>query len=435
VCGRGDEMNGSSKVAVVAVALCGMCASWVAMSELLTNLFDEWDKPFFATFVVHVGYAIMFPVGVLLALRRVRAGEAKFVSGELFCCGERSGRWAYGNDGKALKGPPPLYASPVSTLLLLACGFSFLMAALAYCWYLSLPLTSIPANNAIYQSSSAMVYLFSAVFLREEVSLQKSVAVLVSIGGIVLVSFGGSSSDSTDSHPSAVGYLLVVASVVGYALYEVLFARFGEPSHACPGTQHKAPTVALIEPLLPSQDDQLPAGISLSLTHHRRPDSSKHVDSVDEEEFCDEEDSARLAKTLGAWARPPTSLSSHLELSFMMLGLAGVMTALCVWPVLLILDASGVEPFLWPSPAKWRLLLINASLDTIFNLCMLAGILASSPLVVSVGSMMVVPTSIIVDYILHGTVLHALAIVGVVLVVLGFVILKLPPRLFRCGRV
>ncbi|KAA0176022.1 hypothetical protein FNF27_02414 [Cafeteria roenbergensis] len=439
------------------------------MSETLTTIQVGFEKPFFIAFVVHVGYGILLPAGVASAIYRVRTGRAKFACAELLCCGERSGRWAYGKGREAVRGPPPLFPSPLSVLLLASVGLSFLIVAVAYTWYKSLPLTSVPANNAIYQSCSAAVFVFSVLLLGEKFTWHKLVAVAISISGIVLVAFGGSTSDATDSTPTAEGYILVVVSVVTYAFYEVLYAKIGEAHHACPG----APGVKSHEEEDEEEEEDAEgegegeasaaarattgsafkadagatwargrelSGVSGALSPGQSSATalllSGDEGSVGEAESGPGADrDAQLeeaAQRLGAWAAPPSGLWSQTELSALMMGLFGVATLLFVWPLIPLLDATGLEPFEWPIPAqKWEMMMLNAALDTVYNVLLLIGILISSPLVISVGVMMVVPSSMVVDGILHNTRFQPLAYGGVALIVLGFLVLKLPERMLH----
>jgi len=99
----------------------------------------------------------------------------------------------------------------------------------AYFWYYSLPRTTVAANNAIYQSASVFVYLFSFLMLGETLTLQKGAAVLVSVGGVAAISFAPKHASSDPGiHPSTLGYAMVIVSTCIFALYEVLYARFAE---------------------------------------------------------------------------------------------------------------------------------------------------------------------------------------------------------------
>lgn len=396
---------------------------------------------------------MLLPIGLGSAIFRVQTGRARCSWSEMWCCGAESGRWAYGKGVGAISGPRPLYASPLSQILLLGIVLAYLVCAGGYFWYLSLPFTSIPANNAIYQSCSAVVFLLSWLFLGERATMQKFAAVGVSIGGVVLIAAGGTTSQATDSHPNAFGYAMVVVSVVLYAIYEVVYSRYGEPSHACVG----APGV-----------------------HGHADNEDDDEDTASAAEFADLEDAAAAAAAtddltgssgksggmstaigtsasvpsgarmedgdvlsphmrdaldrLGAWAHPPTDLWSQAELSALMMGLVGVFTALLVWPFIPILDVTGIETLVWPLPeGKWGMLALNAVLDTAYNGLLLVGILVSSPLIISVGVMLVVPASMVADGIINDTRFEPLAYVGVACILLGFALLKMPSSILaRC---
>ena len=57
----------------------------------------------------------------------------------------------------------------------------------------------------------------------EQVTWLKSVAVAVSIGGVVMVSMGSDHSDS-HVHTTAMGFVWLAVSVIAYAMYEVRHA-------------------------------------------------------------------------------------------------------------------------------------------------------------------------------------------------------------------
>lgn len=354
-------------------------------------------------------------------------------------------------------------------MLLLGVVLAFLVSAGGYFWYLSLPFTSVPANNAIYQSCSAAVFVLSWLFLGELATPRKFAAVGVSIVGVVLIAAGGTTSDATDTNPDAFGYAMVVVSVVLYAIYEVVYSRYGEPSHACAG----APGVHMhdnaedegdedegeedgdwagdaefadLEAAVAAGGSTGPTGGTLSRGHLSGSAPTTVGTSLslcsgpgarmEESDILSPSMRAALDR-LGAWAHPPTDLWSQAELSALMMGLVGVFTALLIWPFLPILDVTGIERLVWPlPPGKWDMLVINALLDTAYNGLLLLGILVSSPLVISVGVMLVVPASMVADGIINNTRFEPLAYVGVVCIVLGFVLLKIPrsflTRLLPC---
>lgn len=129
------------------------------------------------------------------------------------------------------------------------------------------------------------------------------------------------------------------------------------------------------------------------------------------------------------WSRP---VHSDTELSFLVLGLIGICTLILLTPVIPLLDAVGLEPFEWPSVEKLSLLIANASMDVVYNVLLLLGILLTSPLFMAVGCMLVVPASILADWLVHGSTLSPQALAGACIVVSGFAVLKAPFE--RCRR-
>lgn len=81
------------------------------------------------------------------------------------------------------------------------------------------------------------------------------------------------------------------------------------------------------------------------------------------------------------------------------------------------------EPFELPHGATWGYLFANGALALAFNLCFMTTIALTSPLMASVGGMLAIPISGIVDYISHGDTFGPIALVGSTLIIAGFVCL------------
>lgn len=92
--------------------------------------------------------------------------------------------------------------------------------ASSYTWYVSFSGTSPDGNSAVYQSAPVFVFLVSIPLLNEKVTTIKVISVLLCCGGvaeIMLIQASGGGKDTI------AGYCWLLASVVTYALYEVLF--------------------------------------------------------------------------------------------------------------------------------------------------------------------------------------------------------------------
>lgn len=114
------------------------------------------------------------------------------------------------------------------------------------------------------------------------------------------------------------------------------------------------------------------------------------------------------------------------EVSAYMLGIIGLVLLLTLWPVFFVLDKTGVEAFEWPDAALARKLALSCVLDGTFNCSLLFGILVMSALWTSVGTILVVPGTLLADWILHGTLVGGQAAAGVVAILAGFVVLQAP---------
>lgn len=113
------------------------------------------------------------------------------------------------------------------------------------------------------------------------------------------------------------------------------------------------------------------------------------------------------------------------EMAAHVLSLMGVWSILCLWPVFFILAALGVERPQLPSPHIAGLLALNALLDSLYNICLLLGIGLLSPLTMSLASVLVVPVSVLADWVLHGVRPGPSTGAGCAMLCLGFVMMQL----------
>ena len=131
---------------------------------------------------------------------------------------------------------------PLSRVFLLAAALSALTWLGTALWYYSLPITRelrartrtharsrpnartravVSANSTIFQSDPAFVYLFSMFFLRHKLQPVKAAAVVLSIAGVALVSFGTPSKSSGGQKSEFIGYVYDFLSMICFALFQV----------------------------------------------------------------------------------------------------------------------------------------------------------------------------------------------------------------------
>lgn len=505
--------------AILTVTL--MVGSWVLLTELVQGLQEGFKKPWFITFTIRASFSsLLIPF----------AGLRWWRTGEICCCGATTrARIAARRRAVAAGQVEPSKVVSRTQMTIVAALLAPLGGFSGYAWYLSLPNTIAALNNSIYQSASAVVFLFSVLLVGEAVTAQKLLAVAVSVAGVITVSMAPSQkSEDPGIVPTFGGYMWVIVSVATYALYQVLYSRFTEQritraadvcdrsyisdhaiaerqalAAAAAGTaapaavelsanaanasfasssrasgvaqrEARARTSSVERALLHADPDASSGGSGAadgssifaaggSLTGEAAPKSttagagmllagagaaagaSPTTDaSVHEKVALIVQPAAAVAastleESLPAAPAPDVRAVSTLyqaEVSAYMLGLIGLVLLLTMWPVFFLLDKTGIEPFEWPDAARARKLALSCVLDGTFNCSLLFGILVMSALWTSVGTILVVPGTLLADWILHGTLVCPQAAAGVVAILAGFVVLQAPMRfntlLTRC---
>jgi len=89
-----------------------------------------------------------------------------------------------------------------------------------YLWYLSLRETTVALNNSLYQSQCIFVYILSICLLGEWITIRKSFAIIISLGGVFLISFGTSTRDGDETN-NLQGIICCLISAFLFAIYEV----------------------------------------------------------------------------------------------------------------------------------------------------------------------------------------------------------------------
>lgn len=439
------------KTAGTVGCLAGIVATWVAMAEILQSVQEKggnsYNKPYFMSFLVHSAYAVFFVLWVvvqvlkgLLGCRRRRASvhydlvlsDDSSASGDHYQSPPRQRQrttsiTSQGLDHRAASLRPKrqrsaavvdrneggsdwwpqLKANWLPTLV-----YSVLVYVVVYTWYLSLSRTFVSVNTAIYNSSCVFVFVFSVAVLKEKVSLLKIVAVVCCLGGVVMLCVDGLSSDDKstkkkgggdDAKNDVWGYVLVIVSTMLYSLYEVLFKRWGS-------YKETQPTLVVAE------------RSSINYDEHDRDNYHDH-DHDDQHYHEEEEEAGASGKSSGReqmWKRLKV-----VEHTMLFIGLLGVWTILLAWPGIIIVDKTGIESFELPHGKSLQGILITMGLDALFNCLLILGIVISSPLFISVGSLLTIPASVVSDWLLHGTVLPILSYMGMLAIVVGFLLLTL----------
>lgn len=230
-------------------------------------------------------------------------------------------------------------------------------------WYIAVSMTTPSDLTAIYNCSAFFAYIFSVPLLREPLRLDKSIAVLIAIFGVLVVAYGdtgGSSEgevDKSGSGPDAaaesrfLGNMVIGLGSVLYGLYEVLYKRY-----ACP-----------------------PDGVSPGR-------------------------GMIFANTFGS--------------------MIGLFTLTVLWIPLPVLNMLGVEKFAMPDAHTGRLVLMAVLCNAIFSGSFLVLISLTSPVLSSVAALLTIFIVALADWALTGQPLSAAAMLGGSMIIVAFLALS-----------
>jgi len=104
-------------------------------------------------------------------------------------------------------------------------------------------------------------------------------------------------------------------------------------------------------------------------------------------------------------------------------GFIGAAVLLGGWPVFVVLDSTGLEPFELPRPRVLAFLALNAAVGTNLSDVLWARALQlTSPLVATLGLSLTIPIGMLSDVALRGKAFSALYVFGALLILVGFVL-------------
>lgn len=95
-----------------------------------------------------------------------------------------------------------------------------------------------------------------------------------------------------------------------------------------------------------------------------------------------------------------------------------------LWPVFIILHYAGVEYFRWPHGISIPMVVGTTILVFTNNYLFTFGAAVTSPIFVSLGGMLSIPTIVVVDWILHNITPSLFKIFGAAIVFIGFILVN-----------
>ncbi|KAI5925192.1 hypothetical protein F4810DRAFT_92874 [Camillea tinctor] len=328
-----------------------------------------WDKAYCMLYLTHGSWALLWPAQ--LAVLRWRARDlpwavfwrrhvevlrstAVMVAEQQH--GDSNSRPGGGARGGSNKSPVPylLRTTAFITSALTVAGLS---------WYVAVSMTSPSDLTAIYNCSAFFAYAFSVPLLREKLRLDKSLAVLVAIVGVLIVAYGDSKDDTgevgaeqaaeeqKEAGMRFLGNMIIGAGSVLYGLYEVLYKRL-----ACP-PEGTSPTRGVI-----------------------------------------------FANAFGSCI--------------------GLFTLTVLWVPLPLLHVLGWETFELPSAQAAFYLLISVLMNATFAGSFLVLISLTSPVLSSVAALLTIFIVAVADWLITGKAMSRAAAIGGCLIVAAFLVLS-----------
>ncbi|KAL2204176.1 putative DUF6 domain protein [Sarocladium strictum] len=190
-----------------------------------------WDKAYCMMYFTHGSWVVLWPV--LLLCQRVQKWDQPW---DVFWRRHKQVLFSTAMmvETRTLdvaKVSIQQYARPVRYMVRFTAIITSALTVAGLSWYIAVSLTTPSDLTAIYNCSAFFAYVFSVPLLKEPLRLDKSVAVLIAIGGVLVVAYGDSGDTETDTSAGGrfFGNVIIGVGSVLYGLYEVMYKRY-----ACP---------------------------------------------------------------------------------------------------------------------------------------------------------------------------------------------------------
>ena len=178
----------SRKKRIIGGSLCVLVvvATWVGQAELLHVLGGDdghnWHPPYQLSYWLHAFWSIcLIPA---LIWHRAKRGS--------------------------------LPGLPWKRLLIYAALNGPVMMLGAMAWYVSLDMTSVSVNTAVYNCTFLFVFAMSLIFLGERFTRYKVLGGLLCLAGLALIAVGSSLSQAAAARNAPLGYLYLVLSMLAF---------------------------------------------------------------------------------------------------------------------------------------------------------------------------------------------------------------------------
>lgn len=189
-----------------------------------------YQKPMIVMYVTHSCMSLLLPLQFLIiwAFKKIQRGDSFMTFSNRHAAQlKNTALLVVANNGYKTS---QLKLWLIKTASILAVALNFAGAS----WYIAVNMTTTADLTAIYNCSTFFAYGFSVWILKERLNLAKLGSVLLSIIGVFIIAYLGSSDKSSDSADAnaqldwrrrTVGNTIIAVGTILYGLYEVLYKK------------------------------------------------------------------------------------------------------------------------------------------------------------------------------------------------------------------
>lgn len=233
--------NARRKYIIAAFVLLISLVSFVIQTELSAYIQQElhWDKAYCMLYLTHGSWVMLWPVQLLfLRFNKRKVSWASFWRRHTELL-HTTAIMVQRQDLDYARPNPQPRVSPWSYIIKTTAFVTSALTIGGLSWYVAVNLTTPSDLTAIYNCSAFFAYVFSVPLLKEPLRLDKSLAVIVAIAGVLIVAYGDTSPGEDDAaHQQAAGNRVTGNLIIGvgsvlYGLYEVLYKRYACPPEGC----------------------------------------------------------------------------------------------------------------------------------------------------------------------------------------------------------
>ncbi|KAI8965214.1 hypothetical protein F5Y11DRAFT_21978 [Daldinia sp. FL1419] len=239
------RMAARKKYTYAAIFLVVSLISFCVQTELGRYVQHElgWDKAYCMLYLTHGSWALLWPAQLLiLRVQKWNVPWPTFWRRHVYLLRSTAHMVAH----QELDIPRHVVQrSPIPYILRTTAFVTTSLTIAGLSWYVAVSMTSPSDLTAIYNCSAFFAYAFSVPLLKEKLRLDKSIAVLIAIFGVLVVAYGDSKDSGSEIDKEAeteasrrfLGNMIIGAGSVLYGLYEVLYKRYACPPEGTSATR------------------------------------------------------------------------------------------------------------------------------------------------------------------------------------------------------